>query len=148
MRVVLQRVKWAKVEVEGKVCGQIDQGYLLLVGMQEGDSDEEINKLANKCAQLRIFEDSEGKMNLGIQDIQGSILSISQFTLYADCKKGRRPSFVKAMKANEAKLAYEKFNECLRAQGLHVECGIFQADMKVSLLNDGPVTIILDSEEM
>ena len=148
MRVVLQRVKYASVKVDGVITGQIQQGLLLLVGFKCDDTMKEIEKLAKKCVELRIFEDENGKLNLGVQDIGGKILSVSQFTLYANCKKGRRPGFDKAMKADDAKKHYELFNEELKKYGVDVECGIFQADMKVELLNDGPVTIILDSDEM
>ena len=148
MRVVLQRVKYASVKVDGVITGQIQQGLLLLVGFKCDDTMKEIEKLAKKSVELRIFEDENGKLNLGVQDIGGKILSVSQFTLYANCKKGRRPGFDKAMKADDAKKHYELFNEELKKYGVDVECGIFQADMKVELLNDGPVTIILDSDEM
>ena len=114
----------------------------------QDDTLETIQKVAKKCAGLRIFEDEEGKMNLSLEDVQGDILSISQFTLYADCKKGRRPSFVKAAKGEQANALYEAFNEELRNYGIHVETGEFGADMKVELLNDGPVTILLDSDEL
>lgn len=148
MRVVLQRVKYASVKVDGVISGQIDKGLLLLVGFKSDDTMKEIEKLAKKCVELRIFEDENGKLNLGVQDVGGKILSVSQFTLYANCKKGRRPGFDKAMKADDAKKHYELFNEELKKYGVEVSCGIFQADMKVELLNDGPVTIILDSDEM
>ena len=148
MRVVLQRVKEASVTIDGNVHGQIQQGYMALVGICEEDNQEIVAKLAKKTAELRVFSDADDKMNLGIQDVNGAILSISQFTLYADCKKGRRPSFVKAAKPAIANPLYEYFNDCIRGYGIHVETGIFGADMKVSLINDGPVTIILDSNEM
>ncbi|MBP3891654.1 MAG: D-tyrosyl-tRNA(Tyr) deacylase [Solobacterium sp.] len=145
MRVVIQRVKHASVKIEGNLHGQIQQGFLLLVGICDEDSEEVVQKVAEKIRKLRIFEDENGKMNLALQDINGSILSISQFTLYADCKKGNRPSFDGAGKPEHAKRLYLYFNEYLRAAGVHVEEGIFGADMKVELLNDGPVTIVLDS---
>ena len=148
MRVVLQRVKEASVTIDGNIHGQIQQGYMALVGICEGDDETIVAKLAKKTAELRVFSDADDKMNLGIQDVKGDILSISQFTLYADCKKGRRPSFVRAAKPDVANALYEKYNECLRNYGIHVETGIFGADMKVVLINDGPVTIILDSNEM
>ena len=148
MRVVLQRVKEASVTIDGNVHGQIQQGYMALVGICEEDNQEIVAKLAKKTAELRVFSDADDIMNLGIQDVNGAILSISQFTLYADCKKGRRPSFVKAAKPDIANPLYEYFNDCIRGYGIHVETGIFGADMKVSLINDGPVTIILDSNEM
>lgn len=149
MRVVLQRVSKASVKVDGAITGEIEQGFLLLVGITPGDDEPVVRKLARKCAELRIFEDENGKLNKGLKDVQGSILSISQFTLYADCKKGRRPGFDKAAKGDIAEPLYELFNKILREEyELKVETGIFGADMKVELLNDGPVTIILDSEEL
>ena len=148
MRVVLQRVKYAQVKVNDACIGKIEKGFMLLVGITQDDTLETIQKVAKKCAVLRIFEDEEGKMNLSLEDVQGDILSISQFTLYADCKKGRRPSFVKAAKGEQANALYEAFNEELRNYGIHVETGEFGADMKVELLNDGPVTILLDSDEL
>ena len=148
MRVVLQRVKYAQVKVNDACIGKIEKGFMLLVGITQDDTLETIQKVAKKCAGLRIFEDEEGKMNLSLEDVQGDILSISQFTLYADCKKGRRPSFVKAAKGEQANALYESFNEELRNYGIHVETGEFGADMKVELLNDGPVTILLDSDEL
>lgn len=147
MRVLLQRVTHASVKVDGNVCGQIEQGFLLLVGITDTDTNEIVKKMAAKCAQLRVFEDANGKLNQGLQDVGGRILSISQFTLYADCRKGRRPSFDKAAKGDIAKPLYELFNKELESYGIAVERGIFGADMKVELLNDGPVTILLDSDE-
>ena len=146
MRVVLQRVKEASVTIDGNVHGQIQQGYMALVGICEEDNQEIVAKLAKKTAELRVFSDADDKMNLGIQDVNGAILSISQFTLYADCKKGRRPSFVKAAKPDIANPLYEYFNDCIRGYGIHVETGIFGAEMKISLINDGPITIMLEKE--
>ncbi len=148
MKVVLQRVKHASVTIDGVVHGKINQGYLLLVGITDGDTETEAKKIADKVVDLRIFEDENGKMNLGIEQVQGDILSISQFTLYADCRKGRRPSFTKAARPEISNPLYEKFNDFLRDRGMRVETGIFGADMKVELLNDGPVTIVLDSAEL
>ena len=148
MRVVLQRVAHASVKVDGEYTGKISQGFLALVGITQSDTMDIVKKLAKKCAELRVFEDEDGKMNKGLSDIGGEILSISQFTLYADCRKGRRPGFEKAARGEIANPMYEAFNEELRRYGLHVETGIFGADMKVELLNDGPVTILLDSAEL
>ena len=148
MKVLIQRVKHAKVTIDGNINGEIQGGYLLFVGITHEDDEKIVEKLAKKVYDLRLFEDEQGKMNLGITDVQGDILSISQFTLYADCKKGRRPSFTNAAKPDEANRLYEYFNEVLRGLGLHVETGIFGADMKVELYNDGPVTIMLDSKEL
>ena len=145
MRVVVQRSKNSKVTIDGKVNGQIDHGYVLLIGFTEGDNEQIIDKMINKIVNLRIFEDENEKMNLSILDTKGSILSISQFTLYANCTEGRRPSFVEAMNPTEASRLYDVFNEKLR-EFLHVETGIFGADMKVEIYNDGPVTICLDSD--
>ena len=148
MRVVLQRVKHASVTIDGQVHGSIQEGFLALVGITHDDTEEIVLKVAKKCSELRVFEDEDGKMNKGLKDIHGDILSISQFTLYADCKKGRRPSFVNAARPELANPLYEVFNNALRSYGFNVPTGVFGADMKVELLNDGPVTIILDSAEL
>ncbi len=146
MRVVLQRVSHASVTVEEKVIGQIQRGFLLLVGVTHDDVMEDMEYLVRKIVQMRIFEDEEGKLNRSIQDIGGEILSVSQFTLYADTKKGNRPSFSKAAPGDVALEMFEQFNGLLRETGIPVETGQFGADMKVELLNDGPVTILLDSK--
>ena len=148
MRIVLQRVSRASVTIEGKVHGQIHQGYMILVGFKDGDDEAIIDRMVDKIIHLRIFEDSEGKMNLSLLDVEGAILSISQFTLYANSRKGRRPSFVEAAKQNISSPLYDLFNTKLEESGIHVEKGIFGADMKCELVNDGPVTIILDSDEL
>lgn len=147
MRVILQRSKESKVTIDGKVNGKIDKGYVALVGFTDGDNTEIVDKMIKKIVNLRVFEDENEKMNLSIQDIGGSILSISQFTLYADSKKGNRPSFINAMNPTEASKLYDIFNQKL-GEILHVETGIFGADMKVEIYNDGPVTIMLDSNEL
>ena len=146
MRVVLQRVSHASVTVEEKVIGKIQRGFLLLVGVTHDDAMDDMEYLVRKIVQMRIFEDEEGKLNRSIQDIGGEILSVSQFTLYADTKKGNRPSFSKAAPGDVALEMFEQFNGLLRETGIHVETGQFGADMKVELLNDGPVTILLDSK--
>ena len=146
MRVVLQRVSHASVTVEEKVIGQIQRGFLLLVGVTHDDAMEDMEYLVRKIVQMRIFEDEEGKLNRSIQDIGGEILSVSQFTLYADTKKGNRPSFSKAAPGDVAIEMFDQFNGLLRETGIPVETGQFGADMKVELLNDGPVTILLDSK--
>lgn len=147
MRVVLQRTSNAEVAVSEKVIGKIDFGFVALVGVTHDDTEEDIDYLVNKTVNLRIFEDENNKMNLSLKDVGGSILSVSQFTLYGDCKKGRRPNFMQAAKPDFAKEMYEKWNEKLRLAGVHVETGQFGAMMDVSLTNDGPVTILLDSTE-
>lgn len=147
MKAVIQRVKYANVEIEGKIHGAIDEGYLILLGVIDTDSEETAKKLAEKIVKLRIFSDEEDKMNRSITDVNGKVLSISQFTLYADTHKGNRPSFAKAGKPELAKHLYEVFNEHIEKLGVPVEKGIFGADMKVSLLNDGPVTILIDTDE-
>ena len=149
MRVVVQRCSHAEVRIDGTVVGTIGRGFMLLVGVTEGDGKAEADVLAKKIAQLRVFEDEQGKMNLALKEVGGAILSISQFTLYADCKKGNRPSFVKAARPEVAEPLYDYFNNVLRAQyGLQVERGRFGADMKVDFVNDGPVTILLDTTEL
>ena len=146
MRVVLQRVAHASVTVDEKVIGKIQRGFLLLVGVTHDDAMEDMEYLVRKIVQMRIFEDEEGKLNRSIQDIGGEILSVSQFTLYAETKKGNRPSFSKAAPGDVALEMFEQFNGLLRETGVPVETGQFGADMKVELLNDGPVTILLDSK--
>ena len=146
MRIVVQRVREARVEIAGETVGRIGQGLLLLVGIAEGDTMAEVELLAKKVAQLRIFSDEADKMNRSVQDIEGGVLSVSQFTLYGDCRKGNRPSFVNAARPETAEPLYNALNQLLRAQyGLPVETGRFGADMQVSLLNDGPVTILMDT---
>ncbi|KGE18250.1 D-aminoacyl-tRNA deacylase [Paenibacillus wynnii] len=145
MRVVVQRCKKAQVTVDDAITGEIAEGLMLLVGVTHGDTEKDAKYLADKIAGLRIFEDNAGKMNLSIIDVGGAILSVSQFTLYGDCRKGRRPNFMAAAAPDEAKLLYEFFNHELAAGGLQVETGIFGAMMDVSLVNWGPVTLILDS---
>lgn len=143
MKIVAQRVIESSVEVDRKVVGNIGNGLMLLVSFTYGDDSTTIDYMINKVLNLRIFDDSNGVMNLSVKDIGGSILSISQFTLYADAKKGNRPSYVKALKGEEAIKLYELFNDRL-SQFIKVETGVFGSDMKVSLINDGPVTIIIE----
>lgn len=147
MRVVLQRVREGSVEVEGKIVGQINRGLVLLVGATAGDGEKEVVYLADKCTNLRIFEDVQGKMNLSILEIGGEILVISQFTLYGDTRKGRRPSFTEAMEPKGAEKLYLIFIDYLKEKGLRVEQGVFGAKMLVKIFNDGPVTFVLDSKE-
>ena len=147
MRIVLQRSKAAKVIVEGRTVGQIDSGLVLLVGITHGDTLEDAVYLAEKIVHLRIFEDEHEKMNHSLLDVGGSILSVSQFTLYGDCRKGRRPNFMEAARPEEANVIYEAFNEELRKRGVHTETGVFGAMMDVQLTNDGPVTLILESKK-
>lgn len=145
MRIVIQRVSQASVSIDGKIAGEIQQGLLLLVGICPEDGQEDIEYAVRKISQMRIFSDQEDKMNLSIQDVGGQILSISQFTLYADTKKGNRPAFTGAAKPDLATALYDQFNQKL-AQTVPVQTGEFGADMKVSLVNDGPVTIVLDTK--
>ena len=145
MRAVVQRVTSAKVEVDGSVCGQIGRGLLVLLGVAKGDTSAEADFLAAKITQLRTFTDTQGKMNLSLLDTRGALLSVSQFTLYGDCRKGRRPSFDAAAAPEEARALYEHFVARVRAAGVHVEAGVFQADMAVTLVNDGPVTLIVET---
>lgn len=146
VRVVIQRVSKAKVIADGEESGKIKQGFLLLVGVEEEDTREDVAYLTRKIANMRIFEDEEGKMNLSLKEVDGEILSISQFTLHADTKKGNRPSFIKAAKPEKADKLYDELNQNLRDEGFKVETGVFGADMAVSLINDGPVTILVDSK--
>lgn len=146
MRVVLQRSKKASVTVDGDITGAISSGYVLLVGITHEDTEKDADYLAGKIAQLRLFEDEEGKMNRSILDNGGEILSISQFTLYSDVKKGRRPSFTSAARPETAEPLWQAFNDALRHQGLVVETGVFGAMMDVQLVNDGPVTILVESK--
>lgn len=148
MRVVLQRVKYASVTVDGKLINKINNGFLLLVGVKQEEKKEDIEKIAKKISGLRIFEDENHKLNRAIKDVNGEILSISQFTLYSDLKKGNRPSFTEAAGRDEAIKSYEYFNNCLNSFDISVKKGIFGADMKIELLNDGPVTIIIDSDKL
>ena len=144
MRVVVQRVLNASCTIDGKLYSEIEKGYLLLVGFTHSDSIKEVKYLAKKIANLRVFEDENGKMNLSLKTVNGKILSISQFTLYADTKDGNRPAFINAMKPQEASKLYDMFNEELRGYDIEVLTGVFGADMKINLINDGPVTIIYD----
>ncbi len=145
MKVVLQRVSEAKVTVDNEVVGAIGKGLMLLVGVGREDTEQDLVWMADKLAGLRIFEDDAGKMNLSIEDVGGDVLSVSQFTLYGDCRKGRRPNFMGAARPELADALYDKFNGLLRVRGLRVETGRFGAMMDVSLVNDGPVTLILES---
>lgn len=144
MKIVLQKVKKASVSVEGKVVGEIDKGYCLLVGVHKDSTEVDAKYLAKKIAEARLFEDENEKLNLGLKDVGGSILSVSQFTLYADTKKGKRPSFTNAAGAEKANELYNRFNDYLREENIKVETGIFQTMMEVNIINDGPVTIIYE----
>ena len=146
MKVVIQRVSEASVKVNNEITGEISKGLLLLVGIEENDEKEDAEWLSKKILDLRIFSDEEGKMNRSVKDINGEILCVSQFTLIADYKKGNRPSFIKAAKPEKAVPLFEYFKGLIKSSGLKTESGIFGADMKVYLLNDGPVTIVMDSK--
>lgn len=147
MRLVAQRVSSASVEVDGDVVGSIGPGVLVLLGVGQGDEEKDASYLADKVATLRIFEDDAGKMNRSVEDISGAVLTVSQFTLYGDCRKGRRPGFSDAASPERADELYQYFVACLQQRGLEVATGIFQADMAVQLVNDGPVTLLLDSRK-
>jgi len=147
MRAVIQRVKHASVSVDNQITGKIEQGFLVLLGVTHADTEKEVDWLAKKITDLRVFNDSEDKMNLGLKDVNGELLIISQFTLYGNCIKGRRPAFIDAAKPDMANELYEKFLKKCKGLGFKTEAGIFGADMKVELLNDGPVTLIIDTKD-
>lgn len=148
MRAVLQRVSHAKVTIDGTVSGEIGKGFLILLGVAPEDTAEEALYLARKCVGLRVFTDENDKMNLSLVDVGGKILAVSQFTLYADCRKGKRPNFIGAAKGEQANELYEYFVSCCRGLGIETQTGEFGADMQVELLNDGPVTILMDTDEL
>ena len=148
MRAVVQRVTDADVSVDSIITGKIGKGFVILLGVEDGDSEADADYLVEKITGLRVFEDSEGKMNLSMMDVGGELLSVSQFTLLADARKGRRPSFVKAARPEEANRLYIYFNEKVREKGIRVAEGVFQAEMLVRINNDGPVTILLDSRKL
>jgi D-tyrosyl-tRNA(Tyr) deacylase len=145
MRLVVQRVSSSRVLVEGRVVGEIGRGLLVLVGVTHGDTVEEARHLAGKVVGLRVFEDDQGKMNRGVADVGGAILAVSQFTLYGDCRKGRRPSFDAAARPEAAEALYGEFVRAVAAQGIRVATGVFQSHMQVEIVNDGPVTLLLDA---
>ena len=148
MRAVIQRVSTAQVTVHGDVVGKISRGFLVLLGVTATDGEAEAALLARKIAGLRVFEDNGGKMNLALADVAGAVLAVSQFTLYADVRKGRRPSFIAAARPEQAEPLYQHFCTLLRTEGVPVQQGVFQAEMQVSLVNDGPVTIWMDTAEL
>jgi len=142
MKMVIQRVSRAAVRVEGRTVGEIGLGFLVLVGLERGDTAENVRKAAARVASLRVFEDSDGKMNLGLGEVGGSVLAVSQFTLAASIKKGRRPGFDRAMPGDQAEPLFDQFVDCVRAEGIPVETGVFGAMMDVELVNSGPVTLL------
>lgn len=146
MRAVVQRVISSSVSVDGNVIGKIDKGFNVLIGLSKDDNLDDLNYIKDKIINLRVFHDENDKMNLSLLDVNGDILAISQFTLYGDCRKGRRPNFMEAKGGDEAKELYDEFIKLLRLSGLKVETGEFGAEMKVEIINDGPVTILLDSK--
>lgn len=148
MRVILTTVLEASVEINNKTVGKISRGYLLLVGFTDGDDKETVDKMVDKILSLRVFPDEHGQINISLQEVNGSILSVSQFTLYADASKGRRPSFVNALRPGEAEPLYDYFNQQLELKHGKVSTGVFGADMKVHSINDGPFTLLLDSKEL
>lgn len=147
MRAVVQRVKYSKVEVNGEIIGEIQKGLNVLLGISKEDTSEDISYMKDKILNLRIFEDEEGKLNKSLMDISGELLIVSQFTLYGDCRKGRRPSFIEALGGDEAEKMYEEFVKLCKQEVTRVETGKFGADMKVTIENDGPVTIMIDSKK-
>ncbi|MBU5315114.1 D-tyrosyl-tRNA(Tyr) deacylase [Clostridium bornimense] len=147
MRAVVQRVTSSKVTVNGEVVGSIKKGFTVLLGISKDDGEEDIKYIKDKIINLRVFQDENDKMNLSLRDVGGELLIISQFTLYGDCRKGRRPNFMAALGGSEAEILYNKFLEEIKKEGIKVETGIFGADMKVSIENDGPVTLILESKK-
>lgn len=148
MRAVVQRVTKGNVEIDGNIVGSIDKGLVVLLGVSEKDTQEDVNYMAEKVLNLRVFDDEEGKMNYSLLDIKGELLVVSQFTLYGDCRKGRRPNYMAAAKPDKADELYNEFVKLCRAQDVKTETGVFQADMKVNIINDGPVTLIVDSEKI
>ncbi len=147
MRAVLQRVRWAKVEVEGQTVGEIGVGVLVLLGVHRTDTPEQARWLAQKVAGLRLFEDEQGKLNRSTSEVGGAMLVVSNFTLYGDCRKGRRPSFSESAPYEQGEALYQQFCECLQAEGVPVQKGVYGATMQVSLLNNGPVTLIVDTPD-
>ena len=147
MRACVQRVSQARVTVDSEICGEIDRGLVVLLGVAEGDTSDDARQLAAKVAELRIFDDAAGKMNLALRDVSGAMLVVSQFTLLGDCRKGRRPSFIAAAPPERAEQVYEQFVAAARAAGVGVATGKFRANMQVELVNDGPVTLVIDSAE-
>lgn len=148
MRAVVQRVLEANLKVDGKLISEIGKGYVVFLGIKVGDSEKELEKIAAKISKLRVFEDENGKMNLGIKEVQGEILLVSQFTLYGDCKGCNRPSFIQAERPEKANELYEKMRILLENENISVKTGVFGADMKIMVQNDGPVTILMDSEKL
>lgn len=148
MKAVVQRVLWANLKVDGQLISEINKGLVVFLGVGQGDEESDLIKLTSKISKLRIFEDEKGKMNLSIKEVGGDILLVSQFTLYADCKHGNRPSFIMAEKPERANNMYIHAKELLEKENIVVKTGIFGADMKINVLNDGPVTIMLDSKEL
>lgn len=148
MRLIVQNSLEASCKIDDKVVGKISHGFVVLVGFTHDDNEQIVEKMAKKFLSMRVFEDENGKTNLSLKDVNGEILSISQFTLYGSLKDGRRPSFVDAMAPDKATKLYDYFNKCLENEGYHVEKGVFGADMKISLINNGPFTTILDSKEL
>ena len=148
MKAVVQRVLSANVEIGGEIVGKIGKGLLILLGVKSDDTQKDVNFLAEKCCGLRIFENENGKMNLSVSDVDGELLVVSNFTVYGDCHHGKRPSFVEAAPPEKANCLYEQFVSLCKQRGLQVQTGIFRADMKVTLVNDGPVTLIVSSDHM